>query len=91
MKHPKRRNAILILILPYRLPFSTGSKTSRGGRGCHLCKNDLISIFERDDLNIMDANYEAVWIEIEIEKAKDNISGYVLGILAPTYEIGGLS
>ena len=59
----------------YRLPFYTGSKTSRGGVAIYT-KNDL-SVFERDDLKVMDVNFEAVWIEIEVEKGKNIICGCV--------------
>ena len=59
----------------HRLLFSTRSKTSRGGVAIYV-RNDL-GAFERDALNIMDANCEAVWIEMEMEKAKNIISGCV--------------
>ena len=59
----------------YRLPFYTGSKTSRGGVAIYT-NNDL-SVFERDDLKVMDVNTEVVWIEIEVEKGKNIICGCV--------------
>ena len=59
----------------YRLPFYTGSKSSRGGVAIYT-KSDL-SVFERDGLKVMDVNFEAVWIEIEVEKGKNIICGCV--------------
>ena len=54
-------------------PFTTGSKSARGGVAIYV-KDDL-KAFERDDLNIIENEFEAIWIEIDIEKSKNIICG----------------
>ena len=57
----------------YHQPITNGSKTSKGGVAIYA-RNDLNS-WERDDLNIVNEDYESVWIEIEIKKSKNIICG----------------
>ena len=54
-------------------PFATGSKSARGGVAIYV-KDDL-KAFEPDDLNIIENEFEAIWIEIDIEKSKNIICG----------------
>ena len=56
----------------YRQPFSIGSKTIKGGVLTYVREN--INVIERDDLNICDKSFEAVWVEIINAKAKNIVS-----------------
>ena len=59
----------------YHQPFTVGSKTSRGGVAIYAMEN--LNIWERDDLNIVNNDFESVWVEIGIEKSKNIICGCV--------------
>ena len=45
----------------YRQPFTLCSKTARGGVAIYV--NDNYNEIERNDLNIVDNSFEAVWVE----------------------------
>ena len=57
----------------YKEPFSLGSKTSKGGVTI-FTKKDL-NVVERNDLNLVDISFEAVWIEIKNDKTKNIVCG----------------
>ena len=57
----------------YQKPLSLGSKTSRGGVA--IFAKDNLSLWERDDLNLVDNCFEALWVEIDNEKSKNIICG----------------
>ena len=57
----------------YKKPYTIGSKTARGGVAIYA-KGDL-NAFERDDLNIINKSFEAVWIEVKVDKSKNIICG----------------
>ena len=59
----------------YRAPFTIGYKTARGGVALYA-KTDL-NVFEREDLNICDKSFQAVWIEIKVEKKSNIICGCI--------------
>ena len=58
-----------VTIAGYHKPFTTGSKTSRGGVAIYAREN--LNIWERDDLKSVSNHYESVWVEIEVEKSKN--------------------
>ena len=53
----------------YGQPFTLGSKTARGGVAIYV-KEDY-NVIEGNDLNKDDNSFEAVWVEIKNEKAKN--------------------
>ena len=53
--------------------YSTGSLSARGGTAIYVNKN--FNSFERNDLNIINDEYESVWIEINIKGNKNIICG----------------
>ena len=57
----------------YRQPTAVGSKTSKGGVAIYS-KTDINTV-DRNDLNIVDKSFEAVWIEIKNEKRKNIVCG----------------
>ena len=59
----------------YSHPFILGSKTSRGGVAIYVKNN--INVFMRDDLNIVDKSFEAVWVEIKTDKTKNIVCGCI--------------
>ena len=59
----------------YKQPFTTGSKFSKGGVAIYG-KNNL-NIIERDDLKKVDDCFEAIWVEIKVDKAKNIICGCI--------------
>ena len=64
-----------ILINGYKQPFVTGSKYSKGGVAIYA--KEELNVLERDDLNKSDDCFEAIWIEIKVEKSKNLICGCV--------------
>ena len=59
----------------YQQPFTSGSKTSRGGVAIYAREN--LNIWERDDLNTVNKYYESVWVEIENDASKNIICGCI--------------
>ena len=59
----------------YKQPFALGSKTARGGVAIYV-KNDL-NVIERNDLNINNISFEAIWIEILNSKTKNILCGCI--------------
>ena len=57
----------------YRQPTAVGSKTSKGGVAIYS-KTDINTV-DRNDLNIVDKSFEAVWIEVKNEKRKNIVCG----------------
>ena len=57
----------------YKKPFTLGSKFSKGG--VVIYANDNLNVFERFDLNKTNDCFEAIWVEIIIEKSKNIICG----------------
>ena len=57
----------------YHKPFINGSKTSRGGVAIYARAN--LNIWERDDLSIVNNDFESVWTEIEVKNSKNIICG----------------
>ena len=57
----------------YRQPTAVGSKTSNGGVAIYS-KTDINTV-DRNDLNIADKSFEAVWIEVKNEKHKNIVCG----------------
>ena len=64
-----------IMIDGYKTPFVQGSKFNKGGVAIYT-KDDL-NVFERDDLKKIDDCFEVIWVEINVEKAKNIICGCV--------------
>ena len=62
-----------ITIDGYRQPHTLGSKTARGGVA-NYSKSDL-NVLERNDLNLVEKSFEAVWIEIKNDKRKNIVCG----------------
>ena len=56
----------------YNQPFTLGSKTSRG---VAIYTKSNINVFKREDLNIIDRSFEAIWIVIKMEKSKNIVCG----------------
>ena len=52
----------------YHLPFVNGSKTAKGGVAIYAREN--LKIWERDDLGIVNNDFESVWTEIEVKSLK---------------------
>ena len=71
----------------YHLPFVNGSKTAKGGVAIYAREN--IIIWERDDLNIVNNDFESVWTEIEVKNSKNIICGCFYR--HPTYQIDNFS
>ena len=57
----------------YTKPFTTGSRSARGGVAIYVKNN--INVIEREDLNQLDDNFEAMWVEIINDKTKNIICG----------------
>ena len=55
----------------YQTPFCLGSRSARGGVLIYA-KNDL-KVLERQDLNMINDDFEAIWIEIINENGKNSI------------------
>ena len=66
---------MIINIEGYKQPFTLGSKTARGGVAIYV-KNEY-NVIERNDLNLVDNSFEAVWVEIRNEKAKNIVCGCI--------------
>ena len=56
-------------------PISTGTLSSKGGTTIFIKRSH--DSFERDDLKIQTKEYEAVWIEIKVEKGKNILIGCI--------------
>ena len=59
----------------YGQPFTLGSKTARGRVAIYV-KEDY-NVIERNDLNNVDNSFEAVWVEIKNEEAKNIVCGCI--------------
>ena len=57
----------------YKPPFTKGSKSNRGGVAIYVKTN--LTVIERSDLNLLDNNFEAQWIEIINKTTKNIICG----------------
>ena len=66
---------LIINIEGYKQPFTLGSKTARGGVAIYV-KNEY-NVIERNDLNLVDNSFEAIWVEIRNEKAKNIVCGCI--------------
>ena len=59
----------------YRHPFTLGSRTARGGVAIYV--RDEYNVNERNDLNLVNNSFEAVWVEIKNTKAKNILCGCI--------------
>ena len=59
----------------YKPPFATGSKFSKGGVAIYA--KDNLNTTKRDDLIEISDSFEAIWIEINMDKTKNIICGCV--------------
>ena len=59
----------------YRQPFTLGSRTARGGVAIYV--RDEYNVNERNDLNLVNNSFEAVWVEIKNTKAKNIVCGCI--------------
>ena len=59
----------------YNQPFTTGSKFMKGGVAIYTKNN--FNATEREDLKKIDDCFEAIWIEINVEKSKNIVCGCV--------------
>ena len=66
---------LIINIEGYKQPFTLGSKTATRGVAIYV-KNEY-DVIERNDLNLVDNSFEAVWVEIRNEKAKNIVCGCI--------------
>ena len=57
----------------YRLPSSLSSKTSKGGVAIY--SNNNPNVLDRNDLNLIDKSFQAVWIEVKNDKHKNIVCG----------------
>ena len=59
----------------YKIPFTIGSKTSKGGVAIYAKKE--LNVVERKDLNCVNISFECLWVEIINEKHKNIICGCI--------------
>ena len=64
-----------ISIEGYKTPYATGSKFSKGGVAIYA--KDNLNTTKRDDLIEISDSFEAIWIEINMDKTKNIICGCV--------------
>ena len=64
-----------ISIEDYKIPFTTGSKFSKGGVAIYA--KDNLNTTEHDDLIEINDSFEAIWIEINMVKTKNIICGCI--------------
>ena len=64
-----------ILLDNYQSPYTTGTKSSKGGVAIYVAEN--LDTFERTDLKVCDMEYETIWTEIKNHKCKNIIIGCI--------------
>ena len=64
-----------IFIEGYNSPFTTGSKFSKGGVAIYV--KDNLNVTKCDDLIEISDSFEAIWVEINMDKTKNIICGCV--------------
>ena len=64
-----------ILLLNFQKPYSTGSKSGKGGTAIFISNN--VEAMERCDLKISDLEFESTWVEIKNDKRKNIIIGWI--------------